>query len=497
MMDPRKMSAESASQGLTAAERVTKEDLVLFINACFACTGQSEFYGATVGQQISIRFLHEYVRGNYRRLYAQTLAANINHFNQALILTGLLDAGAPSDGAQRAEEGELLLGALLALPPQRAYNVLRELRRQRINNRRARALIRTYLARRPDAAFDAVKYRADVRSAAAHAHLRLPPEHGQFLFSPINTGKRGAYTTPLFEAFRRAHYSAEALYELPYTIALGLSQRHRVPRDEFLRRIEPRLTAGERLRLLGTAEREGVELELELGRAPLTRLCLYILSLSPVERIARQAELHAALTQSAERARRRSARRLGRVAAVLDRSYSTVGSSEKHQRPLAVALGASALLRESAAEYRAFWTPSLVGDAASDELLVTARGQTDLATPLLDALAWQPDLVVIVSDGYENDPTGAASEIARAARRFSTKPLSIVHMNPVFDSERYAPRALGPALPTLGLRDAEDLVTLLGFARFADGTAPLSELEEYLATRVARLRKLARGEGSP
>jgi len=120
---------------------------------------------------------------------------------------------------------------------------------------------------------------------------------------------------------------------------------------------------------------------------------------------------------------------------------------------------------------------------------VTPYGQTDLATPLLDALEWGAEIVVIVSDGFENDPIGGAGEIARCFREKLDphKRTSIVHMNPVFDSERYAPRNLGPAIPTVGLRDAEDLPTVLGFARFADGAAPLAELERFLEVRMDEL----------
>jgi hypothetical protein len=38
----------------------------------------------------------------------------------------------------------------------------------------------------------------------------------------------------------------------------------------------------------------------------------------------------------------------------------------------------------------------------------------------------------------------------------------------------------------VGLRDAEDLPTMLGFARFAAGAASLSDLLAYLAGRAAR-----------
>lgn len=46
-------------------ERLEREDLVLFVNACFACTGQREFYGGRSGQQVSVDFLHRYTLGNY------------------------------------------------------------------------------------------------------------------------------------------------------------------------------------------------------------------------------------------------------------------------------------------------------------------------------------------------------------------------------------------------------------------------------------------------
>jgi hypothetical protein len=39
------------------------------------------------------------------------------------------------------------------------------------------------------------------------------------------------------------------------------------------------------------------------------------------------------------------------------------------------------------------------------------------------------------------------------------------------------------------LRDAEDLPTVLGFAKFAEGSLNLSELESYLAERVSSFLK--------
>ncbi|GAA6620282.1 hypothetical protein [Scytonema sp. NUACC26] len=460
-------------------EQVAREDLVMFINACLACTGQKEFYDDACGQQVSIDFLHDYILGNYRLLYARTLASGINHFNQVQIILKLLATGRDIKKEYRKEEGALIAAALKQLPPQRAWGVLQQLRKQRINNRRSRAIAREYVQQRRDISFDAVKYRSKVRAIVSHAHLKLQGELSNFLF---NNWKQKVYETELFEKFRQAHYSAEAVYDLPFTIAEGLAAKHKIPRDVFLSRIQERMTLTEKLRFQNAAERTNeVEINLDLGRLPLTRLALYILSL-PIE--TRQQEwqtLERSLEQSARLALKKAPLKLGRVAAVLDCSYSSSGSSEKRRRPLGVALATHYLLKAASQKYQAFWTAPI-----KDALLVHPCGQTDLASPLLDALEWGADLVIIVSDGCENDPPCGAAEILRVYRTRidSMQKTSIVHCNPVFNSEDYSLRSLSSSIPTVGLRDAEDLPTMLGFARFANGSAPLSELEAYLAKRV-------------
>jgi hypothetical protein len=155
-----------------------------------------------------------------------------------------------------------------------------------------------------------------------------------------------------------------------------------------------------------------------------------------------------------------------------------------------VALAASAFLRAASREYRAFWT-----GRADDELLVEARGATDLATPILDALEWGADLIAIVSDGHENDPPRGAAEVLRVYQAHLAKPDGpfLVHLNPVFDADGYAPRSLSGAVPTVGLRDAEDIPTMIGFARFASGASSLEELLSYLALRAARFLQAAPG----
>lgn len=341
----------------------------------------------------------------------------------------------------RREEGELIRAALRSLPPPRVYRLFQRLRKARVNNRRTRAVIRDYMASR-DITFDAVKYRRKVADAAEHAHARLTGEAGAFLFEPLAR----TYETPLFDSFRRAHFTKSAVYELPYTVAEGFAAKHGIERSTFLAGIEGQLTQGERLRLQRASAREtGKAFELDLERAPLTKLTLHWLGLDAAARGEREGEFDRAFQGAAARVVRahRQEGTLGRVACVLDRSYSSSGSREKRNRPLAVALAASYVVRAMAKEALELWTPMA---PSPTKLFTTPEGQSRLAEPVIEGLEWGADLVVVVSDGFENDPPGACEAVVRgyrehlapreAAGRTAT---AFVHVNPVFDEETFEP----------------------------------------------------------
>jgi len=482
---PERLSNETIDQYYARlGERSDQEDLVMFINACFAATDQNDYYTDRYQQSITIGFLHQYVMANFRCLYARVLAAGINHFNQALILFNLLQSGAPASTDERAEEGQLVFRTLQLLPANRVYRLFRQLQKRRVNNRRTRAVIKRYLSWRPQPTFDAIKYRTKFRSAIAHAHINIDEQLGDFLFE---FGKRGSYRDELLDQFRAAWYSATAVYQLPFTVAESLAVKHKIPRDVFLAKIQHKMTAAEKLRYQSAADRtKGVRLDYNLQNAPLTKLALYVLSLSWEERKKRCEELDSAFKESAARALRSSQMELGKVAVILDASRSAGGSREKKNRPLAVALAATYLLRSAAAQTREFLIPQTKAKTAEYPFLVSAAGQTAIADAVIDALAWKPDLLLVISDGFENDPPGGTEQILRLYNQHLApdKSPTMVHLNPVFDAAHYEPRQLAPSMPTVGLRDAEDIQTMLGFAKFADGTVRLKELEEYLALRM-------------
>ncbi|MFG2720349.1 hypothetical protein ACGFW5_18935 [Streptomyces sp. NPDC048416] len=460
------------------AELVAAEDVLLFVNAAVTATGQREFRSAAGEQRLSLAFLHAYVRVNYRRVYAAVLALDINDHNAALIVRHLLENAGEASAEDKRTEGRLIAARLAVLPPQRVYRLLRALRTAKVNNRRTRAIFRDWLAARPDPAFDAVKYRAGLKSAARHAHVPCADaELGGFLFRP---GRRARYEHPLLDAHRRAHYEQAALYELPFTVAEGFAARHGVARRVFLERIAPRTTRLERLRIQAQPGAPAAD----LTTMPLTRLALFVLSLGLDERTARRAELTGALRAAALRAAGPHARTWGRVTAVLDDSYSSAGSGHKRRRPLAVALACHFLLEALAGAglFRGRWT-----SGGTDALLVRPRGATPLGACLLDALGDAPDRLVVVSDGWDNAPPGLAGEVLRVwrTRLDPERRTRVVHMNPVYDADGFDVRRLDASTPTAGIRDAEDLPALVEIAEFAEGRTDLAALYTYLDGRTA------------
>ncbi|MBK3585284.1 hypothetical protein [Streptomyces sp. 2R] len=472
----------------TLADLVAAEDVLLFVNAAITATGQREFRSDAVGQQLSLDFLHAYVRVNYRRVYASSLALDINDHNAARIVLGLLETAGEASAEERRTEGRLIAARLALLPPQRVYRLFGEVRRAGINNRRTRAIMRDWLAARPDLGHDAVKYRGGVKTAARHIHLRCPEgagplaEVGAFLFRP---GRLPRYEHRLLDAWRRAHYEQGAVAELPFTVAEGFAARHGMKREVFLKRAAPRMTRLERLRTHSVTQRP----EIDLTAMPLTRLALYVLSLPFEQRAARRTELTGALRTAARRAAGGHAGSWGRVHAVLDDSFSSSGSGQKRRRPLAVALAGHHLLEVLAAPgaYRGLWT-----SGRGDALLVRPWGPTPLGMRVLDALepgpgGAAPDRLVIVSDGWDNAPAGLAGEVLRVWRKRLDpgRRTAVVHVNPVYDADGFDVRRLAPGVPTAGIRDAEDLPALVEIARFAEGRTGAAALHAYLDRRVA------------
>lgn len=457
--------------------QIEGEDLVLFINACFTCTGQREFYEEAEQQDLSIDFLHQYILGNYRRLYALTLATGINHYNQTFIVFNLLASGTPKLVAHKLEESNLIRVCLKEMPVNRVFKIFSRLKKSRINNRRTRAVIKTYLESRKDPAFDAVKYRSKVKRIIMHAHMGVNDERARFLFGKAEA-KPEPFETPIFDSFQRAKYSKQAVYELPYTVAESFAERHSIPRNVFLKGIEGQLTKNEKLRLQKAAQREKkVSIEVDFKSLDLTRLVLYWLSLGYEKQIELQDKFEAALDFQAEKLLQGTRITKDKIALVVDRSFSMWGSLEKKRRPLAIGFSIHQILKRAAKEYNVFWSSPI-----NKDLFLQPKGQSNIADPFIEALKTEPDVLLIVSDGFENDPTGLTSHVYQSWLKIKGKSTdtSVIHLNPVYDANSFNVKTLGGGLTSVGIRNAEDIAITLEYCRFANGRATIDFLEAYV-----------------
>lgn len=304
--------------------------------------------------------------------------------------------------------------------------------------------------------------------AMRHAHLHPGGELADFLFGD----HKAPFATPILERYRQARFSKSAVSELPFSVAQGLAAKHGISPDELLKSMGNRLTERERLRVAGRSD----TVEVRPEKLSLTELAGYVLGIeTPRDEIG-----WLAASARAVLARTGPLPLTGRVAAVLDNSFSSSGSREKRRRPLAVAWGVDQLLRAGLADhdYRAFWTHPITEGAVP-----RPRGQTNLTERLIDALEWGATTVLVVSDGAENDPPGVFHAALEGASRIVPE-LYVLHLNPVFDPQELQVSSLSPLTRSIGLRNAEDLPTALGFARYVTGHGDLAELEAYLERRV-------------
>ncbi|MEM9029717.1 MAG: hypothetical protein AAGC70_15260 [Pseudomonadota bacterium] len=460
---------------MNAVRDVEREDLLNFMSSCFVATGQDEFYSQADAHTVSLDFLHHYTVANYRPFYTRMLATSINDFNKGLIIANLL-ARPQFTASEKAIEGRLIARALDAMPPPQAYRALYRLIQRRVNNRRTRAIMRDYLTSRPDPQFHTLKYRRFVRAIAEHAHLKLDAESQQILFRGHRRWNR--FDTPVFESYRRAHYEARAILDLPLSVAEGLAERLGYSRERLLTQFKDTMTVREKQRLQRSAQRSGLDFSDAMMTMSLTRLASYVAGLSDAERDGAREKTPLAFQSAAKRAARRTAQRYGRVGLVLDRSRSARSSVAKANRPLAIAVGTVALMREIADDVTVHWTPAYVGEPWD----AVAAGPTDLATPLLNALATEPDHVVIVSDGFENAPSGGAAEVVRIWREKLSghRKTTLTHINPVFNPQTYAVRSLSPHIPAFGVRNVDDVPLAMLMARFKAGVFDLRQLLQFL-----------------
>jgi hypothetical protein len=465
----------------TAREDVRRAVLA-FLDAAATATGQATFYNTRAEQQAAQEAVHQAVFAVNRGLYgAVLLLPGVTDNNIQLGLLRLLDHPAPADDSSflTPEQEKRVIHHLAArLPPQRLFKLYGTLRQRRVNNKRTRGLILRSILGGGKLALWAVKYRLKLRAALRHAlgtgvangvrdlAVRGDDRHpcARFInrYLPHDAdrdavcqclafilGGRREFTLPLLRAFGEARTDLDKGRLLPVEVLAGIRSRfHKdVPPGRVLELTRANLTEGQKLALQRSARRQQVELTFDPSRLDLVKLYVHALECGMT------AEVRAALDARARRVAAALPLRYRRVGIVLDTSASMAGTDQAKNRPLAIGLAMRDVLAASATEAATVRATRGDFDALG---LVRPAGDTALAEALVEAVAEEPDAVYLITDGYENAPSGRVDEVVRALRGLGVH-TPVYQVTPVLAGETAGVRALSAAVAPLPVANPEAL----------------------------------------
>jgi hypothetical protein len=196
-------------------------------------------------------------------------------------------------------------------------------------------------------------------------------------------------------------------------------------------------------------------------------------------------ELLAAAAETADRLAPALPRFDGTVALVLDVSASTRGYGEREWACVSQAV-AFRMILERCCERLLVFQAGAFGDLEPP----VPAGPTDLAEPLLAALAEGPDLVVVVTDGYENAAGGDLARVVEALPRAGIHtPVAICHSK-FSAADDLSLRRPAPALPEVAFWHQDDFENvLLSLFAMVAGEAGRDAVRGALSQRLDRLGK--------
>ncbi len=135
----------------------------------------------------------------------------------------------------------------------------------------------------------------------------------------------------------------------------------------------------------------------------------------------------------------------------MDVSASMSGHDTQAMRPISVALALRDVLAGTSERSTIVTSDGRVVPAAE---LIEPAGDTSLAAGLVTLLKQDPDVMFVLTDGYENAPAGRFAEVVGAVRRMGVE-TPIHQFSPVFAAEARGIRSLCDAVPGLPVSKPE------------------------------------------
>jgi hypothetical protein len=490
-----------------------------FLDIASTSTGKATHYDTVEQIQRVELAAHAAMLRLDRCLYAALLLVpGVNDRAMQLGIRNLLGTTAEreSDWLPAGIELAIVRRLVATLPPQRMLKVFATFATKaegvaRVNNARARKLVLRTLLDAPKLDLWAVKYRSKVARVLTHALGRRTagivrsilsktdrsPKEAAILRRTIGRyvpelrkletvyacvgfalgARPPAWEVELLRRFEAAKKDLSAGRDLPIEVLEGLrGTYHRdTPSSVVLELTKNTMSAGQRKAVQRKGTETGVEIAFDPTAHNALELYIYAFEMGMTDDIATALDLRASEAATSVPFR------IDRATVLVDASRSMLGSETQRLRPMAAALA----LRDVLARLGRRVDVRHIG-GITDGRLVRPNGDTSLARALLDALGDRPEVVFVISDGYENAPAGRFGEVMTVVRRIGvTTP--VFHLNPVTAAEVVGVRQLAPGLvPTLPMSSPAGLG--LGLTRQLVEIDPVEGVSALLS--LTPLRKL-------
>ena len=484
-------------QGVTPA--IAGSAVCSFLDTATTSMGRATHYNTREEQQEAELRAHAELLDMSRDLYTVLLALpGVTDRSVQVGMKKLLSShrNGNDEFLTPAMERAVLYHLIQALPVPRMLRLMDafrfgnpELGVNRANNSRTRKLILRTLLASPRLPLWSVKYRSKMASSLTHAwgkrlasilreilrkeSFNLTAKDKAILGQNLDKfvsgsdkrvkearecvafvlGVREHLSLPLLKAFEAAKTDLKKGSKLPMEVLEGIrSTFHKdVDKDEILKLAVKGggMTDHQKKAVQKRAKAANVEVKMDPTRYEAVELYLYAFEMGLDQSITK------ALKDKALRAAAAFPARYGDVGILVDASASMKGHKTQALRPMAATLALRDMLQQVGERESTIYVGGQMGD------LVRPMGDTALADGLVEVLEGSPDVVFVLSDGYENTPAGRFAEVMEQVREIGVQ-TPVYHLNPVFAAESTGVRELASGLvPTMPVKSPTGLGTTM------------------------------------
>ena len=479
----------SASQ-LTDQQRALVPTTVCnFIDAATIGTGQATFYNSKAQQREHIETAHQELMDLDRDLYAMVVSLpGVADLSRQMAVINLLTKRSPDRESNSDYEQAVVSQIVRSLPTQRMLKLFIMIRKAKLNSGAIKRLILTELLNAERLEFWAVKYRTKLRVALTHAWgQRMTSILAKILSKPTVArstreasivhkkltrfasgnpsaveqcvrfimGQETGLTLTRLVDYRDAKVNFERGASLPVETMEGIRSRYHANRTsaEVLELSKKQLTAGQKIAIQRTAKAAKVDVDFDPTRYDSVKLYVHAYETGMTEPI------QDALKANAEKTAKQFPLRYRRIGVLIDASQSMLGVASQAHRPIATALAMRDLLTEVAGQATVLTSH---GQASGLGQLIQTSGDTSMSIELVRLLKDEPEVVFVLTDGYENAPAGRFSQTLAAIAEMGID-TPVIQMSPVLASESKGVRTLSPAIAAMPVSRTDALG--LGFVK--------------------------------